>query len=150
MAKLYIASDHGGFKLKEKIKDYLNKQGVEYEDLGTHGGDLEDDYPDYALKVGKKVSKGKGNQGILICGSGSGMAMAVNKVKGIRASMAYDTYSAKMARVDNDANVLCLRERYFAPANAKKIVAIWLNTEFSGLARHKRRIGKISKYERKG
>tara|TARA_Y100000310_G_C20334932_1_gene647032 strand:- start:42 stop:494 length:453 start_codon:yes stop_codon:yes gene_type:complete len=149
MAKLYIASDHGGFKLKEKIKDHLNKQGVEYEDLGTHGGDDEDDYPDYAFEVGGKVSKGRSNRGILICGSGSGMAMAVNKVKGIRGVMAYDAYSAKMSRVDNDANVLCLRERYFAPANAKKIVSVWLNAEFSGLARHKRRINKIRKYERK-
>ena len=149
MAKLYIASDHGGFKLKEKIKDHLNKQGVEYEDLGTHGGDDEDDYPDYAFEVGGKVSKGRSNRGILICGSGSGMAMAVNKVKGIRGVMAYDAYSAKMSRVDNDANVLCLRERYFSSANAKKIVSVWLNTEFGGLARHKRRINKIRKYERK-
>lgn len=146
--KLYIASDHGGFKLKEKIKNHLDKQGVEYEDLGTYGGDSEDDYPDYALKISKKVINSKNGKGILICGSGSGMVIAANKVKGIRAIFAYDVYSAKMGRVDNNANIICLRERFFAPMNAKKIVDTFLNTDFSGMARHKRRIKKISNLEK--
>ena len=147
--KIIIAADHGGFKLKEKIKEHLNKKGIEYEDLGTHGGDPKDDYTDYAIKLGKIVSKGQNDKGILICGSGAGMVIAANKVKGVRAAIGYDIYSAKMARFDNNANVICLRERFFAPANAKKIVDVFLNTSFSGEARHKRRIQKISKYEGK-
>jgi ribose 5-phosphate isomerase B len=146
--KIYISSDHAGFKLKEKLKDSFNKAGVEYEDLGTHGGDPEDDYPDYAFKLAKKVSREKNSKGILICGSGSGMVIAANKVKGIRAAMGFDVYSAKAARSDNNANVLCLRGRFFSPINAKKIVGVFLNTEFSGIARHERRIKKITKYDK--
>ena len=147
--KVIIGSDHGGFELKEKIKDYLIKLGVEYEDIGTHGGDPKDDYPDYAFKVAQRVSKIKNTKGILICGSGAGMVIAANKVHGIRATLAYDTYSAKMAKIDNNVNVLCLRERKFSASKAKKIIYIWLTTEFSNLPRHKRRIDKISHYENK-
>ena len=147
--KILIASDHGGFKLKEKIKDFLDKKDISYEDLGAHEDNSEDDYPDYAFILGKRVAKEKNSKGILICGSGAGMVIAVNKVKGIRATIAYDIYSAKTARIDNNVNVLCLREREFSFSKAKKIVKVWLETEFSSLARHKRRIDKISKYEEK-
>ena len=149
MVKIIIGADHGGFELKEKIKAYLDKQMVEYDDIGTHGGNPEDDYPDYAFKVAQRVMKIKGAKGILICGTGEGMCMAANKVKGIRATLAHDTYSAKMSKSHNNANVLCLRERRFSVGKAKKIVDIWLNTEFSGEARHERRIDKIEKYEEK-
>ena len=144
-----MGSDHGGFELKEKIKAYLDKQMIEYDDIGTYGGNPNDDYPDYAFKVADRVMKIKNTKGILICGSGEGMVIAANKVKGIRAAIAYDNYSAKMAKLDNNVNVLCLRERKFSVNKAKKIVAIWLITEFSDEARHKRRIDKISHYENK-
>jgi ribose 5-phosphate isomerase B len=147
--KIIIGADHGGFELKEKLKDYLNKNGIEYDDVGTHGGNPKDDYPDYAFKVAERVVKIKNSKGILICGSGSGMCIAANKVKGIRAAMGYDIFSAKMAKLDNDANVLCLREKRFSTGKAKKIVKVWLSTEFTKETRHQRRIDKISKYEKK-
>ena len=147
--KIFIGADHGGFKLKESIKDLFNKNSIEYEDVGTHGGNPEDDYPYYAFKVAEKVSKSKNAKGLLICGTGTGMVIAANKVKGIRAAVAYDRYSAKMARTDNNTNVLCLRGRFFSASDARKILKTWLNTEFSGLTKHKRRLEKISRYERK-
>jgi|SRR3989344_7133838 len=146
--KILIASDHAGFKLKDKIKDFLNKKAINYEDLGAYGEDLNDDYPDYAFKVAERVSKEKNSKGILICGSGTGMVIAANKVKGVRAVLAYDSYSAKMASQDNDVNILCLRGKFFAPENAKKIVSTWIKTSFSNKSRHKRRIKKISDYEK--
>lgn len=147
--RIIIGADHGGFELKEKIKEYLTKNGLEYDDVGTHGGNPKDDYPDYAFKLAQRVSKIKNAKGILVCGSGTGMVIAANKVKGIRAVVGYDVYSAKMSRLHNDTNVLCLRERKFPVGKAKKIVATWLETEFSGEARHKRRIEKIERYENK-
>jgi len=107
-----IASDHAGFRMKENVKEYLRRKKIEYEDLGTES--LKSvDYPDYAIKVAEKVTKNKNTRGILICGTGTGMAIAANKVKGIRAVAAYDAYSAKMSRIDNDTNVLGLRGRFF-------------------------------------
>lgn len=147
--RIIIGADHGGFELKEKIKDYLTKNGLEYDDVGTHGGNPKDDYPDYAFKVAERVSKIKNARGILICGTGTGMVVAANKIKGIRAAVAYDVYSAKTSRNDNDINVLCLRGRKFSASKAKKVVAIWLTTEFSNEARHKRRIEKIERFENK-
>jgi len=146
--EVIIASDHAGFKLKEKIKKYLEIQDIEYRDLGTDSLDSVD-YPDYALKVAEHVTKNKNRRGILVCGTGTGMTIAANKVKGIRAVAAYDVYSAKMSRVDNDSNVLGLRGRFFPYQKVKKIINVWLNTPFSGKQRHKRRIKKISDYERK-
>jgi len=146
--EVIIASDHAGFKLKEKIKKYLEIKNIEYRDLGANS--LESvDYPDYALEVAKQVAKNKDRRGILICGTGTGMTIAANKVKGIRAVAAYDVYSAKMSRVDNDANVLGLRGRFFPYEKVKKIINVWLKTPFSGEQRHKRRIKKIADYERK-
>jgi len=145
--KILIASDHAGFELKKKIRDFFNKNKIIYEDLGTFGEDKEDDYPDYAFKVAERVAKEKNSRGVLICGSGTGMVIAANKVVGIRAALAYDSYSAKMAAQDNNVNVLCLRGRFFAPENAKKIISTWIKTSFSSKLRHKRRIKKISDYE---
>jgi len=145
--KLYIASDHAGVKMKCEIVKYLEKKGIDYEDLGSFNPENHDDYPDYAFTLAKKVVKNKG-KGVLICGTGTGMVIAANKVKGVRAALAYDDYSAKMAKHDNDVNILCLRGRKFSLSKAKKILNKWLNTKFSGLSRHKRRIDKIKKYEK--
>jgi len=145
--RVIIASDHAGFRMKEKVKEYLRRKKIEYEDLGTES--LKSvDYPDYAIKVAEKVSKNKNTRGILICGTGTGMTIAANKVRGIRAVAAYDAYSAKMSRIDNDTNVLGLRGRFFPFEKIKKIITVWLNTPFSGEKRHKKRIKKIADYER--
>jgi len=146
--RVIIASDHAGLRLKEKVKKYLAKKKIKYEDLGTESF-TSVDYPDYALKVAGKVAKNKNTRGILICGTGTGMTIAANKVKGIRAVAAYDAYSAKMSRIDNDTNVLGLRGRFFPLEKIKKIITVWLDTPFSGEKRHKRRIKKIGDYERK-
>ena len=146
--RVIIASDHAGLRLKEKVKRYLKRKKIEYEDLGTESF-TSVDYPDYALKVAEKVVKNKNTRGILICGTGTGMTIAANKVKGIRAVAAYDAYSAKMSRIDNDTNVLGLRGRFFPFEKIKKIISVWLDTPFSGEKRHKKRIKKITDYERK-
>ncbi|MEK6856221.1 MAG: RpiB/LacA/LacB family sugar-phosphate isomerase [Nanoarchaeota archaeon] len=147
MKKIYLGSDHAGFVLKEKIKKNLSKKGFLIFD-STPELIEGDDYSDYAFRVGERVSKDKTSLGVLICGSGTGMIIAANKVKGIRASMIYDKYSAKMARYDNDSNIACLRGRKFSFAKNIKILDIWLKTKFSGIKRHRRRIKKIERYEK--
>ncbi len=146
--KIFIGSDHAGYRLKEKVKEYLKRKKIEYIDMGTDS--LKSvDYPDFAVKVAEKVAEDKEARGILICGTGTGMIIAANKVEGIRAVAAYDAYSAKMSRVDNDTNVLGLRGRFFPYEKIKKIIHVWLNTPFSGKERHKIRIKKIADYERR-
>ena len=140
--KIIIGSDHAGFNVKEKLKKYFDKRKINYEDIGTNS--LESvDYPGYAKKVARKVVKKKNTLGILICGTGTGMVIAANKVKGARAVAAYDAYSAKMSRNDNNVNILALRGRYFPYKKIQSIVNIWINTKFSGKSRHKRRIKKL-------
>jgi len=146
--KVIIASDHAGFKLKERVKKYLEREKIEYSDLGTDSLNPVD-YPDFAIKAAGEVVKDKNSRGILVCGTGTGMTIAANKVKGIRAVAAYDAYSAKMSRVDNDTNVLGLRGRFFSFGKIKKIINIWLQTPFSGESRHENRLKKITDYERK-
>ena len=143
--KIFIGSDHGGFKLKEKIKKYLKDLNYEYEDLGTNNTQSSD-YPDFAYKVAKKVSE-TNSKGILICGTGIGMSISANKVKGIRAALAYDETTARMSREHNNSNILCLGERTTKEALAKKIVKVWLSTKFSKEERHHRRVSKIMKLE---
>lgn len=145
--KIFIGADHAGFDLKEKIKKYLQKNKIFFEDVGAHKRNDNDDYPDYALKVAKKVSENKKALGILICGTGTGMAIAANKIRGIRAVSAKDAHSAGMARQDNDANVLGLQGKDFPYEEAEKIVAAWLKTPFSKKERHKRRLRKIKQIE---
>jgi len=137
-----IASDHGGFMLKGGIKRQLEGKGFEYEDLGT---DSEEacDYPDYALKVAKRVAIENGSAGILICGTGIGMCITANKVKGIRAALCWSTETAKLAREHNNANVLCLGGRVIEPAEAGKIVDVFLTAEFGKGERHARRVEKM-------
>lgn len=141
---IYIGSDHAGFGLKEDLKKYLNKLGVAVEDLGNTKLEPLDDYPDYALKVAKKVAQTNG-EGLLICGSGVGMCITANKVKGVRAVNAYNQAMARASRQHNQANVLCFGGGYIKPAEAKKITKAWLETAYSSEARHVRRVKKINK-----
>ncbi|MBM3232539.1 ribose 5-phosphate isomerase B [Candidatus Pacearchaeota archaeon] len=146
-AKIIIGSDHAGFSAKEKLKRYLNMKGIEYEDVGALVFKKDDDYPKYAFAVAEKVVKDKISRGILICHTGTGMAIAANKVKGIRAAEAFDVYSAKMSRKDNDSNILSLHAYNLSYMEMEKIVSAWLNTPFSGKRRHERRIRQIQRYE---
>lgn len=143
--KIAIGSDHGGFNLKEEIKTYLAQKGIEVQDYGTHS--LEScDYPDIAVKVAEAVAKDKELKGILICGTGIGISIAANKVKGIRAALCHDTFSAKATREHNDANILCMGERVIGRGLALDIVDAWISMEFAG-GRHQKRVDKISALE---
>lgn len=143
--KIAIGSDHGGFELKQQIKKLLDQLNIEYDDFGTEGTNS-CDYTDFAIPACEKVANNEYTRGILICGTGIGMSIVANKVKGIRAALVDNLYSAKMTRMHNDSNVLCLGGRTIGPEIAFEIVKIWLATEFEG-GRHIRRIGKISDYE---
>lgn len=140
-----IGSDHGGYELKEHIKKHLEAIGEEYKDYGTYSEDSVD-YPDCAAPVCKAVQDGTADKGILICGTGIGISMAANKHKGIRAALCSDVYSAKMTKVHNNANVICLGGRVTGRELAFMIVDAWLNAEFEG-GRHEQRIAKIHKIE---
>lgn len=136
-----MGSDHGGYKLKEKLKAVAEEMGFKVEDLGVNGPDSVD-YPDFAKAVAEKVASGEG-LGVLICGTGIGMSIAANKVKGVRAAVCWDEFTAQMAKEHNNANVICLGERALDEAVAEKIFRKYLSTEFSGDERHARRVGKI-------
>ena len=140
--RVAIGSDHAGYKLKEVIANYLKRKKIEFKDFGTHSEESVD-YPDFAYPVARAVAGGEFDRGILICGSGVGVSITANKVKGIRAVLAQDTYTAKQSRQHGDCNVLCLAGRKLSRAKATKIVAVWLKTDFSGEERHLRRIRKI-------
>ncbi len=137
--KIAIGADHGGFEYKEAIIKHLRDQGYEVEDFGTYSTES-CDYPIYAKKVANAVAQGDVERGILICGTGIGVSIAANKVKGIRAALCGDTFSAHATREHNDSNVLCLGARVIDDKLALDIVDIWLKTDFSGDARHQKRI----------
>ncbi len=139
--KVAIGSDHGGFRYKEQIIEYLKSRNIPYFDVGTHTPEA-CDYPIIARKVAELVISGQANRGILVCGTGIGMSIAANKVKGIRAALCGDTYSARVSRAHNNANVLCLGERVIGEHLALDIVDIWLKSGFEG-GRHKRRVDLI-------
>tara|TARA_Y100000310_G_C20398113_1_gene676092 strand:+ start:351 stop:782 length:432 start_codon:yes stop_codon:yes gene_type:complete len=139
--EIAIGSDHGGYELKEYIKEYLVDSGYSVKDFGTYDSNSID-YPDIAKEVGEYVAE-KGSEGILICGAGVGMSIAANKIKGIRAALCYNSYIAKLSKQHNHANILCLGGRLIGKELAKEIVDTWLNTEFSKEERHVRRISKI-------
>ena len=141
MKKIFISSDHAGFRLKETIKNYLRNKKVKFEDLGPMN-DASVDYPDYAHKVAKRVKLNKNNVGILVCGSGTGMNIAANKHKNIRAAQCFNLKSTKLSRLHNDANIITLGSRLISKKNAFKFVKIFLNTKFDG-GRHLKRIKKI-------
>ena len=142
-----IASDHGGFELKEKVKEHLRERNVKFVDLGTNSTESVD-YPVYGKACAEAVASGKAERGIVICGTGIGISMAANKVKGIRAACCSDTYSAKYTRLHNDANVLCMGARVVGEGLAYEIAKVFLETEFEG-GKHLRRINMISDLENK-
>src|SRR5256885_14866700 len=144
--KIAIASDHAGFEEKERLKPLLNELGIQFEDLGTVSTESVD-YPDYARKVGEEVAAGKVDQGVLVCGSGTGMAIAANKVPGVRAAVAWNEEVARLAREHNDANVLSLGARVTPPEELPRIVRAWFNAKFEG-GRHDRRVEQIREIEK--
>ncbi len=145
---IYIGADHGGYKLKEHLKKFLAKQKIEFRDLGALRLKDGDDYPDYAAKVAKQVSKNPmRDQGILICRSGQGVCIAANKFKHVRATLVWNMEQAKMSRNDDMGNVLCLPSDYISPFVAEHITSVWLKTPYSQDPRHINRIKKISALE---
>ena len=139
--KICISSDHAGFNVKDLIKDVLIKSKIPIIDLGPFS-DKSVDYPDYAKKVSKRVIRKKSDIGILVCGSGTGMAISANKSKGIRAAVGFNIKSSQLSRQHNNANILCLGSRLTKKKDISKIISIFLNTKFEG-GRHKRRVKKI-------
>jgi len=146
---LYIAADHAGYPLKEELKPFLQEMGFEVVDLGNEQLDPADDYPDFAFRLAKNVVESdEESRGILICGTGQGVCIAANKVDGIRAALVHDEFTALSAAEHLNANVICLGGRVTDFDTAKKLVKIWLETEFSGDERHERRLEKIENIEK--
>ena len=141
LKKIFISSDHAGFKLKEVIKSYLSNKKLSFTDMGPFK-ESRVDYPDFAHKVAKRVKLNKNNVGILVCGSGMGMNIAANKHKNIRAAQCFNLKSTKLSRLHNDANIITLGARLISKKNALKFVSIFLNTNFDG-GRHLKRVKKI-------
>lgn len=144
--KVAIGADHGGYALKQVVRDYLKEELYDVLDMGTYSLDPVD-YPDYARKVGKAVVEHKAELGIIICGSGVGASVAVNKIPGIRAGLCHDTFSAHQGREDDDTNVLCLGARVVGTFLALEIVKTFLHAQFSGAERHVRRLNKVKQME---
>lgn len=145
MKKIAIACDHGGYELKKDIMKHLDEIGVEYEDFGCNST-ASVDYPDYGVPACLAVTEGRAECAVLICGTGIGMSLCANKVRGIRAAVCSDTFSARMTRMHNDANVLCMGARVIGAGLAVDIVDLFLNTEFEG-GRHSTRIAKVMDVE---
>ncbi|MBI4981827.1 MAG: ribose 5-phosphate isomerase B [Candidatus Omnitrophica bacterium] len=146
MKSILIASDHGGFNLKEDLKSYLSQKKIRVKDLGTYS--LEScDYPEFAYSLAKLISDKKYKQGILICKSGIGNSIVANRLPGVRAALCYNVQAAELSRLHNDSNILVLGSSFVAPKKAKEILDIWMKTEFEG-GRHKRRLNKIKEIEK--
>jgi ribose 5-phosphate isomerase B len=141
MKKIVIGADHAGFSYKEKIREYLDAHKISYVDVGTYSAES-CDYPVIAKKAAQIVASGEADKGIIVCGSGIGVCIAANKIKGIRAALCNDLYTARSSRTHNDANVLCIGERVIGEGVALSIVDIWLNTDFEG-GRHQTRVDMI-------
>ena len=141
-----LASDHGGFELKEELKAFLKSMGTDPVDMGSFSEESVD-YPDFGMLVAERVSRGELEKGILICGTGIGMSIVANKFPGVRATLANDLYSSRLSREHNDSNILILGGRVVGKDLAKEIVKVWLNTPFAG-GRHRRRLEKIEALER--
>jgi ribose 5-phosphate isomerase B len=145
--KVALAADHGGFRLKEHVAGFFRESGIDYTDFGTFSEDPTD-YPDIALKVAEAVQSGSFDRGVICCGTGIGVAIAANKVPGVRAAPCHDTFSARAAREHNNANILTMGERVIGFGLAGDIVRTWLEAEFQG-GRHAPRVDKISLIEQK-
>ncbi|HLC87107.1 MAG TPA: RpiB/LacA/LacB family sugar-phosphate isomerase [Candidatus Nanoarchaeia archaeon] len=150
ISKIYLAGDHAGFKLKEKLKLFLVKGGYKIEDLGPYEYNPDDDYPDFVMPLAKKVAKEKNSRGILIAGSGQGEAIAANRIINVRAALYHggSTKIVEMARKHNNANILSFGARFVKEAEVKKAINLFLNVKFEA-GRHARRIKKIEKYSQK-
>lgn len=138
-----LGCDHGGYPLMQVVKEHLEERGIEYKDCGCFSAEKSVDYPDYAQEVCRTILDGSCDRGILICGTGIGISIAANRVKGIRAALCTDCFMAEMARQHNNANILALGARVIGPGLATKILDTFLDTPFSEGERHKRRIEKI-------
>ena len=145
--RIAIGADHGGYPLNERVIAQLSNAGHEIIDFGTHVGSIPDDYPDYALEVGRAIQNGEAEIGIIVCGSGVGAAVAANKLKGIRAALCGDTYSGHQSREHDDCNVLCLGARVTGEELALEIVRAFVAASFTGEERHKRRLAKVAAIE---
>jgi ribose 5-phosphate isomerase B len=145
--KIALGADHAGFALKERVKRYLESRGHEVIDMGAASAESTD-YPPYAFRVAEAVRDGAADRGLLVCDSGNGIAIAANKVEGIRAAIAMNPDQASLSRRHNDANVLVLGAKYLPPETEEETVDAWLRAEFEG-GRHARRVGQITEYERK-
>ncbi len=146
--RIAIGSDHAGFALKENVAAFLRQLGHEVEDVGTHSTKPVD-YPDYAEAVGKALQKGQAERGVLICGSGVGASVAVNKLLGIRAGLCHDTYSAHQGVEHDDMNVLVMGARVIGPELARELVQVYLGAKFTGEERHRTRLEKVRALERR-
>ena len=146
--KISLAADHNGFDLKREISDQLENEGHEVIDVGPHSHDPLDDYPDYAKKLADSVSRGESLRGIMICGSGVGASVASNKVKGIRAAVCHDIYSAHQGVELDDMNVLCLGSRIVGIEVARELVKAFITAEYTGEERHQRRLDKVLDMEK--
>jgi ribose 5-phosphate isomerase B len=147
--KLGIAADHGGFALKEVIKNFLLSQQYEVKDFGAHVRDDGDDYPDFVVPLAKAVAAKEVERGIAICGSGVGASIAVNKIPGVRAALIHDHFSAHQGVEDDDMNLLCLGGRVTGDEMAKELITAFLKAKFTGAERHQRRLGKVKQLEGK-
>ncbi len=145
--RIAIGSDHAGYRLKEQLRDSIAARQIDVRDLGPPSLDPSDDYPDYASAVAASVQAGTADLGIVICSTGVGSCIAANKLPGVRAALVHDIFSARMSRLHNDANVLCLGADVVAPKLAEEILAAWLSASFSGEQRHRRRLDKIARLE---
>ena len=145
--RIAVGADHGGYPLNVRVIEELRNAGHDLSDFGTHDGSIPDDYPDYARLVGEAVQNDAAEIGILICGSGVGAAVAANKLRGIRAALCGDTYSARQSREHDDCNVLCLGARVVGVELALEIVRAFVAAKFTGEERHRRRLAKIAAME---
>jgi RpiB/LacA/LacB family sugar-phosphate isomerase len=145
--RIVVGADHAGYPLKVEVVRFLEEQGHEVTDLGTHSTDPVD-FPEYAKRVGQAVQLGKADRGVLVCGSGVGACVAANKLRGIRAALCHDTYTAHQGVEHDDVNVLCLGGRVVGPALAYDILRSWVTARYIGTGRHKRRVDQILEIER--
>lgn len=143
--RIALGADHAGFELKQRLAEVLASEGHSVDDLGTHSVESTD-YPDWAARVAGAVASGAADRGVLVCGTGVGMAIAANRRSGVRAVAVNDLYTARLARAHNNANVLALGARIVAPALAEEILAVFLSTPFDG-GRHERRVAKLDRSE---
>lgn len=148
--KIAIAADHGGFPLKAELIRLIQSLGHQVEDLGSHHLDASDDYPDFAQAVGQSIQQGKTQRAVLLCGSGVGACVAANKMKGVRAGLCHDSYSAHQGVEHDDINVLCLGARIIGPALATELVTAFVSARFTAEQRHARRLEKVKAIEAAG